>query len=50
MINGLAPILTELKTSGFGPAAGLETFASTQVEAGLVETVTVTPYINAKIA
>lgn len=49
MINGLAPILTELKTSGFGPAVGLETFASLQVEAGLVETVTVTPYVNVKI-
>jgi hypothetical protein len=50
MINGLFPIVDKLKTSGSGPPFGASTFASLQVEAGLVDDVVVTPYNPVKIA
>lgn len=50
MVNGLAPILSELRTSGAGPIAGAYTFASTQVESGMVGSVVVTPYVGIKVA
>ena len=49
MINGLAPILDQLKTSGAGPPVGALGFKSTQVESGMVGTVVVTPYVGIKI-
>lgn len=49
MINGLAPILDQLKTSGAGPLVGALGFRSTQVESGMVGTVVVTPYVGTKI-
>lgn len=50
MINGLAPILLELRTSGSGPIMGLDKFTSTEVESGLVVNVIVTPYTGVKLA
>jgi hypothetical protein len=50
MINGLVPILDQLKTSGAGPLVGAYSFASTQVESGMVGSVVVTPYVGIKVA
>jgi hypothetical protein len=50
MINGLAPILLELRTSGSRPIMGLDTFTSTEAESGLVANVIITPFIGVKLA
>lgn len=44
LINGLRPYLERLKTSGTGPEISSLTFARTEVEAGLVGEVLITPY------
>jgi hypothetical protein len=49
MINGLSSIVMVLKTSGARPTFGTASFTSTQVEAGLVEPVTIIPYSPIKI-
>jgi hypothetical protein len=50
MINGMRPYLDKVKTAGLGPLLGSNTFAKTEVEAGLVQEVVLTPYeaVNVK--